>query len=183
MYQFRLVTERMARMHQKIRDRVIQTDSETAMITTRVFQENENLVPMIRRAKVLKAICEEMTLRVEDFEMIVGNGSKYFCGRSVFPDWEGVGVVPRLVESGVWTKREDGLYHNPDDEELRLSIAPEDLEKLQSIRPYWQGRTYNDIASAWLPPGYEELCRMEVSATKKGMAEGILTNRMYEVAY
>ena len=169
MYQFRPVTERMERMHKAVRDRVIQTDSEIALITTRVFQENENLVPMIRRAKVLRAICGEMTVLVEDFEMLVGNISRYFNGRSVFPDWEGAGLVPHLVESGVWTMREDGLYHNPDDEELRLSISPEDLEKLQSIRPYWKGRTYNDIASAWLPPGYEELCRMEVSATKKGM--------------
>jgi len=169
MYQFRPVTERMERMHQLIRDRVIQTDSEIALIITRVFQENENLVPMIRRAKVLKAICEEMTVRVEDFEMLVGNISRYFCGRSVFPDWEGAGLVPHFVESGVWTMREDGRYHNPDDEMVRLCIAPEDLEKLKSIQPYWKGRTYNDIASAWLPPGYEELARMEVSATKKGM--------------
>ena len=56
MYQFRPVTERMERMHKAVRDRVIQTDSEIALITTRVFQENENLVPMIRRAKVLRAI-------------------------------------------------------------------------------------------------------------------------------
>ena len=83
MYTFKPVSERMQHMHQLIRDRVIQSDSETAMITTRCFQENENLIPCLRRPTVLKAICEQMTVRVEDFEMIVGNSSKNFCGTRI----------------------------------------------------------------------------------------------------
>ena len=49
-----------------------------------------------------------------------------------------------------------------------MSMAPEDYENLMSISDYWKGRTYNDIAAAWQPNGYEELCRMQVSATVKG---------------
>jgi formate C-acetyltransferase len=158
----------MQLMHDLIRNRVIQTDAETAMITTRCFQQNENLIPMLRRATVLKAICEEMTVRVEDFEMIVGNSSKNFCGTGSFPDWGGADTAPNVVEHGGWTIREDGLYHNPDDEEMRMSIAPEDVEAFKSIAPYWNGRSYNDIAAAWQPQGYDELCRMNVSATKVG---------------
>ncbi len=168
MYTFRPVSERMQHMHQLIRDRVIQSDSETAMITTRCFQENENLIPSLRRPTVLRAICEQMTVRVEDFEMIVGNSSKNFCGSGYAPDWGGIDAIPSLIANGVWTLREDGLYHNPDDDELRMSMAPEDFEALISISPYWRGRTYSDIAAAWQPSGYEELCRMQVSATVKG---------------
>jgi len=168
MYNFKPISERMQRMHQLIRDRVIQSDSETAMITTRCFQENENLIPCLRRPTVLKAICEQMTVRVEDFEMIVGNSSRNFCGTGYAPDWGNSGWIPFMIEKGIWTIREDGLYHNPDEEELRMSIAPEDYENLVSISDYWKGRTYNDIAAAWQPQGYEELCRMQVSATVKG---------------
>jgi pyruvate formate-lyase/glycerol dehydratase family glycyl radical enzyme len=168
MYTFRPVSDRMQHMHQLIRDRVIQSDSETAMITTRCFQENESLIPYLRRPTVLKAICEQMTVRVEDFEMIVGNSSKNLCGAGYAPDWGGTDAIPSLIENGVWTLREDGLYHNPDDDPLRMSMAPEDYEDLVSIRDYWKGRTYSDIAAAWQPNGYEELCRMQVSATVKG---------------
>jgi pyruvate formate-lyase/glycerol dehydratase family glycyl radical enzyme len=168
MHKFKPISERMQRMHQLIRDRVIQSDSEMAMITTRCFQENENLIPYLRRPTVLKAICEQMTVRVEDFEMIIGNSSKNFCGTGYAPDWGGASTIPSMIEAGIWTLREDGLYHNPDEEELRMSIAPEDYENLASIRDYWKGRTYNDIAAAWQPKGYEELCRMQVSATVKG---------------
>ena len=168
MYTFRPISERMQHMHQLIRDRVIQSDSETAMITTRCFRENENLIPCLRRPTVLKAICEQMTVRVEDFEMIVGNSSKNFCGTGYAPDWGGADSIPSLIEKGIWTLRADGLYHNPDEEELRMSMAPEDHEDLVSIRDYWRGRTYSDIAAAWQPKGYEELCHMQVSATVKG---------------
>jgi pyruvate-formate lyase len=168
MYTFRPVSERMQHMHQLIRDRVIRSDSETALITTRCFKENESLIPSLRRPTVLKAICEQMTVRVEDFEMIVGNSSKNFCGTGYAPDWGGFDAIPSLIEKGVWTLREDGLYHNPDDDPLRMSMAPEDYEDLVSIRDYWKGRTYNDIAAAWQPPGYDELSRMAVSATVKG---------------
>ena len=168
MYNFKPITERMQLMHELIRGRVIQTDAETALITTRCFKANENLIPILRRSRVLKAICEEMTVRVEDFEMIVGNSSKTFCGTGVFPDWDGAGRIPFVIETMGWTLRDDGLYHNPDTEELRMSIAPQDLDAFREIAPYWKGRTYNDIAAAWQPQGYDELCRMNVSATKAG---------------
>jgi len=168
MYKFKPISERMQIMHQRIRDRVIQSDSEIAMITTRCFQENEALIPYLRRPTVLKAICEQMTVRVEDFEMIVGNSGRNFCGTGYAPDWGNTAWIPSMIEKGVWTLREDGLYHNPDGEEPRMSIAPEDYENLASIRDYWKGRTYNDIAAAWQPKGYEELSRMQVSATVKG---------------
>lgn len=169
MYEFRPVTERIEKMHRLIRDRVIQTDAERAMITTAFVKENEHMAPFIRRPMILKAICEQMTIRVEDYELIVGNTSKNFCGAGIQPDWTGVGWIPDAIQSGKWTLREDGLYHNPDEEGLPMSMAPEDYEDLLSIRNFWKGRTYNDVAVTWQPAGYEELCRMNVSATRSNM--------------
>ena len=187
MYQFKPISERMQLMHQKVRDRVIQMDAERAMITTKVLKENENLLPVLRRPLVLKTICEEMTIRVEDWEMIVGNTSKNFCGDGNEPDWDGIGWIPNAIRSGAFTMREDGLYHNGESELLQMSMAPEDYEQLLSIEDYWKGRTYNDIANAWQPAGYDELCRMQVSATVKGaplmqLPSGHLTPGMWAMA-
>ena len=41
MYAFKPVTARINKMHMLIRDRVIQTDAERAMITTEFVKENE----------------------------------------------------------------------------------------------------------------------------------------------
>ena len=47
MYQFKPVTKRIQHMHDLIRDRVIQVDSERAMITTDVVRDYEHMIPAI----------------------------------------------------------------------------------------------------------------------------------------
>ncbi len=84
------------------------------------------------------------------------------------PEWSGEGWIPAMVENGIWTLREDGLYHNPDGEELKLTISPEDVEALLSIRDYWKGRTITATADAWQPDGYDELCRLNVCTNVPG---------------
>lgn len=168
MFELKPVSERMKLMHRTIRNRVIQNDAERALIITDVFQKNENLVPMLRQPLVLKTICQRMTVRVEDFEMLVGNSAKNFCGNGIEPDWIGIGWIPEAISSGKWTMHKDGLYHNPPGEELRLSMAPEDYEALLSIKDYWENHTYDDLIKPWTPPGYEELARIECSPAGKG---------------
>jgi len=168
MYNFKSVSPRIQEMHDKIRDRVIQYDAELAVIMTNCYKENPNLLPYLRRPKALLEICENMTVRVEDFEVLVGNTSKFFCGSTTHPDWHGASLMPHLIDNGEWTLGDDGLYHNPKEELLRMSIAPEDLQAFRDIKDFWVGNTYNDVAAAWLPQGYEELTRMNVSATKIG---------------
>ena len=121
--------------------RLIQTDAERALITTESSKRNEHVVPVIKRARIVYDVCSQITVRVEDFEIIVGNKGKNFLGAGFNPEWSGEGWIPAMVENGIWTLREDGLYHNPDGEELRLTISPEDVEALLSIRDYWKGRT------------------------------------------
>jgi formate C-acetyltransferase len=169
MYEFMPITGRIAHMRQLIRDRVIQVDAEKALITTEASKKNEHVVPHIRRPRIAYEVCSKMTVRVEDFELIVGNKAKNFLGACVNPEWEGSGWIPMVVGSGAWTLREDGLYHNPDDDELKMSVAPEDVEAIRSIAEYWQGRTITSTADAWQPPGYEELTRFNVTANLPGM--------------
>jgi pyruvate formate-lyase/glycerol dehydratase family glycyl radical enzyme len=168
MYEFRPATDRIQRMHQLIRDRVIQTDAERALITTASSKRNEHVVPVIKRARIAYDVCSQMTVRVEDFEIIVGNKGKNFLGAGFNPEWSGEGWIPAMVENGSWTLREDGLYHNPDGEELKLTISPEDVEALLSIRDYWKGKTITATADAWQPDGYDELCRLNVCTNVPG---------------
>jgi formate C-acetyltransferase len=169
MYEFKPITGRIAHMRQLIRDRVIQVDAEKALIATEASKKNEHVVPHIRRPRIAYEVCANMTVRVEDFELIVGNKAKNFLGACVNPEWEGGGWIPMVVGSGAWTLREDGLYHNPDEDELKMSVAPEDVEAIKSISAYWMGRTISSTADSWQPPGYEELTRFNVTANLPGM--------------
>ncbi len=76
MYEFAPVSERIMRMRERIRNRIVQIDEERVQITTDCYKENGNLPPVLLSPTVTKAICEKMTLRVEDEEIFVGNKAK-----------------------------------------------------------------------------------------------------------
>ena len=78
MYTFRPATERINMLRELIRDRVIRYDAERLRIVTEVYRENEYLPPILKRPLAFKALCEQMTVRVEDFELIVGNKGPNF---------------------------------------------------------------------------------------------------------
>lgn len=164
MYKFRSVTDRMKQIRQQIRNRVIQYDAERALIITESYKKNENVVPIIKIPLATYDICSKMTVRVEDNEIFVGNLGKHFLGSCIYPEWKNGEWILDVIEKGEWTLREDGLYHNPDDEEIRLCIAPEDVEALASIREYWRGRTIGETAEAWQPDGYEEFVKLQASS-------------------
>jgi formate C-acetyltransferase len=158
----------MQAMHEAVRSRVFRYDAERALIATAFYKEHEHMVPAIRRPLLLRTICEQMTVRVEDYEMIVGNNSRYYGGCGSEPDWHGAGWIPADIDGGEWTLEADGLYHNPPTEELRLTVSPEDVEAFRSIAAFWKGRTYNDIAMQWQPEIYQELCRVGVGTMTPG---------------
>jgi pyruvate formate-lyase/glycerol dehydratase family glycyl radical enzyme len=166
MYKFRPATDRIKHMRELIRDRVIQSDAERAIIITESYKRNENVVPIIKRPLGTHDVCSKMTIRVEDFELIVGNKAKNFLGSCTMAEWHGSGWIPPMAEN--WALKDDGLYHNPDGEELRMTIAPEDLEALKSIDAYWKEKTIGATADAWQPDGYEELCSLNVSSYVEG---------------
>jgi pyruvate formate-lyase/glycerol dehydratase family glycyl radical enzyme len=163
MYEFRPATDRIKLMRKLIRDRVIRFDAERALIATESNKRNENIVPIIKRPLATLDVCSQMTVRVEDFELIVGNKGKYFLGSGANPDWTGVSYAPSMSELEHWTLKEDGLYTNPADQEVRLTISREDAESLSNIRKYWKGKTVGATAEAWQPDGYEEFRRLGVS--------------------
>jgi formate C-acetyltransferase len=169
MYQFRPVTERMKVMKERVRERIFHVDAERSLIVTRASKKYESAVPAIKNAMIFKAMCEEQTTRVEDHEILVANHTRYFCGTRLDPRWGDGLMYLNFVENGEWKLGEDGLYHNPPSDELRLVMSQEDLEGLRSVRDYWKGRTIEEMAQAWHPDGYEELNRLGVRSFGENM--------------
>ena len=133
MYEFRPVSERMKVMRERTRERIFHVDSERPMIVTRASKKYESVIPVIKNALIFKAMCEEQTTRVEDHEILVANHTKFFCGTRLDPRWGEGNMYVDYVENGTWKLGEDGSYHNPDSDELRLVMSPEDLEALEAL--------------------------------------------------
>ena len=86
MYQFRPASERISMMRELIRDRVVRYDAERARIITESNKKYDNVIPMMKRPQMFYDLCSEMTVLVEDFEIIVGNKGPHFFSSPQYPD-------------------------------------------------------------------------------------------------
>ena len=59
---------------------------ERAVIYTEVYQQNESLPPILKRAKALRRTLEEMTIFIQDGDVIVGHPASRPRAAEVFPD-------------------------------------------------------------------------------------------------
>ena len=176
MYEFSPATDRILLMREKIRDRVLRNDAERMIIVTESYKKYEHMPPLIKRSKAFYDICAKMSVFVEDFELIVGGKGPHFFSSPQYPEWgAGSPWILSFIESGEWTIREDGLYHNPDGEEVIHTISPEDYEAIKECWEFWKTRQVGTMADAWQPDHHAELKRLNVSSYVDGGGMGVVS--------
>ena len=103
---------------------------------TRVYREHPDLPVNILRAKAFATALEEITLRIDPGELIVGNRTAGIRAGVIFP------------ESGLkWVEQEiETLPTRPQD---RFEVTQEDIAAFRNeILPFWRGRTLEDVLEA-----------------------------------
>jgi len=114
--------------------------SERAVLVTEAYKETENEPMVIRRAKALKKVLENMTIHIWDNELIVGNhGGNGRRSAPVFPEWGTYWLESELDEI-LETREQD-----------RFIVASKVKEDLKSIFSYWKGKTVYERYRAMLP--------------------------------
>jgi pyruvate-formate lyase len=157
MYTFRPATDRVLRLRQQVRDRVIRGDSERPVLKAEAYVKYKYIVPIIRRPMITRDICRRMTIRVEDDELFVGNRTRFRFGS------ECVGWILRKNIEETWSLKEDGFWHNPDSEDLRLILAQEDIDKIREVTPILKENTPGNVSDSWQPAGAKEFFELEAS--------------------
>lgn len=132
---------------------------EQARIIHRVALENPECSAVMLRAKMLKASFEEMPIRIDDGELIVGNRTPGVRSGVVFPQ---CGIA--------WLEQEiDTLPTRPQDPFL---TTPEDVQYVkQTLLPYWKQRTLESRIAQELQ-GADERIASVVKINQKGRAQG-----------
>ena len=103
---------------------------ERAVIYTEVYQQNESLPPILKRAKALRRTLEEMTIFIQDGEVIVGHPASRPRSAEVFPEVN----IEFMKEIDLFETRE---YN-------RLKVPPHVKSTLLKLAPYWQGKCPHD---------------------------------------
>ncbi|MBF7095618.1 glycyl radical protein [Alkalibacter mobilis] len=162
MYEFRPVTERIKLMRRLVRDRVISVDAERVELITQAYKKYEKVPPSIKIPLATSEICANMTCRVEDFEIIVGNIGKDFLGSGMWPEWDASWLWKELEEMALWELWDDGLYHRTDKSGVHLSMSKEEIDKFMSFRDFWKDKTITQYFDSWSPDGFEEVANLGI---------------------
>lgn len=137
------ITERVHRLREKYLATPPAVDAERAVIITRSYQETEGEPMIMRRAKAMKKLLNEMTIWIADDELIVGNQAKVARSAPVFPEFSYDWIIEEIEE----------MDNEPFEEGTvdRFLIDEETKKTLRGLYEYWKGKKVNDLVLNMLP--------------------------------
>ncbi|MBP8983729.1 MAG: glycyl radical protein [Coprothermobacter sp.] len=134
------ITERVHRLREKYLATPPALDAERAVIITRSYQETEGEPMIMRRAKAMKKLLNEMTIWIADDELIVGNQAKVARSAPVFPEFSYDWIIEEMDNEPF----EEGTAD-------RFLIDEETKKTLRGLYEYWKGKKVNDLVLNMLP--------------------------------
>ncbi|MGQ8336217.1 glycyl radical protein [Sunxiuqinia sp. A32] len=131
-------TKRILSLRKKTLEATRHLSTEQAKLITAVYQENENLPVILKRAKALASSLKGMTISVDPEELIVGNRTPDIRAGIVFPE-AGISWLENEIET-LPTRTQDPFQ-----------LRQEDITYFREIlEPYWRGKTLeNDIYNTY----------------------------------
>ncbi len=135
---FGALTPRMAAFREEVLDEVPYVEAERAVLATQAYRENLAQPPVMRRARMLEKILDNMTIYIEDKTLLAGNQACKNMDAPVFPEYT-MGFV--IDELDTFELRDGDVFH----------ITEQTKTQLRSIAPFWEGRTLREKGGALLP--------------------------------
>ena len=126
----------------RLREKMLTTPEicvERGYLMTESYKETEGKPNVIRRAKALEKILDEMTIRIEDGELIVGWPTSKSRGGAILPEIQCEWILDEMEQ----------LSTRPWDKYAPLS--EDEKQKLREFIPYWNGKTLNEQWIATVP--------------------------------
>jgi len=146
-----VISERINKLASDLFSVTPEIEAERAALITQSYKETEAFPMIMRRAKSLEKILNEMTIVIRDDELIVGNLTQKPRACQIFPEF-----------SNKWVSDEfETLAERKGDVFL---ISEEVKTSLKEVFGYWNGRTTNELATEFM---FEE--------TKQAMNAGVFT--------
>jgi pyruvate formate-lyase/glycerol dehydratase family glycyl radical enzyme len=149
MYKFSPVSERVARLKERYRNSPFTLDAERALIVTETYKKHKPAPALLKKAQSLYDVCAQMTVRIEEDELIIGNIGKHYKGTTMWPENDGMAWLYNELETGVFDTRQF------QDEPMNFPQQERDL--LQTIRDFWRDNCFTATMDAAMPEGYLSL--------------------------
>ena len=138
------VSERISGLREKVLSTKPSVCTERAGFYTSVYAENEDKPVIIKRALALERTLLNMTIFIDEGELIVGNQSSQHRAAPIFPEY----AVDWLPEEM------DGLDKRPGD---AFFITDDHKKELTEIAAWWKGRVLYDKGRALMSQELRDL--------------------------
>ncbi|MFZ7120213.1 MAG: glycyl radical protein [Eubacteriaceae bacterium] len=142
------VSERINILREKSLNTKPSICAERAVLITEAYKKYKDEPLIIKRAKALRYVLENMTIYIKDEELIVGNQASKPGRVPVFPETQSVWVSEQLNE---FEKRE----------EYRYDVEEKIKKSLKKLLPYWNGKTISEKVNRVLPKDTKKILEMQ----------------------
>jgi formate C-acetyltransferase len=134
---------------------------ERGYLMTESYQETESEPPVMRRARALEKILKEMSIHIEDGELIAGRTTSKPRGGILTPEvqWE-------------WYLKEIDAISTRDWDRC-APLTAEEKEKMKGFLPYWKGKSLYDKWRAMVPENALKIHLSHVYITNSGCVSGL----------
>ena len=132
-------TERIEKLRQVIIDAVPQVESERAVLITQSYKETEGQPTIIRRAKAVEKIFNELPITIRDNELVVG---------SITVNPRSTEICPEFSYDRI--KKEFHTMHNRMADPFEISEKVQ--HELHDAFLYWDGKTTSALADSYMEP-------------------------------
>jgi len=122
---------RVQKVRQDLLDSIPAICPERALLITEAYQQSEGEPFVLRKAKALDAILSNMSIYIEDGQLIVGNQASSQRAAPIFPEYSIDWIIDEL---DTFANRSGDFF----------VISEETKQKLRGIQPYWHGKTHQD---------------------------------------
>jgi formate C-acetyltransferase len=131
-----------------LKERILSVGSticmERAKLYTKAYQEHEGSPVILKRAYALKKTLNEMSIYIDDGELIVGNQSSALRAAPIFPEYVTSWIINELDE---FDKRSGDAFY----------VTEEQKKELKEICSWWEGKTLIEKGNSLMSPLNREI--------------------------
>lgn len=132
------MSDRVAKLKQMQNDVKPSLSAERAKLATEAIEAHAFEPPVLQKAYMLSHILRNMTVFIQDGELVVGNQADKPRSAPVFPEFTSEWIVNEIDDFA--TRKSDPL-----------TLTAEDRATLLEVLPRWKGKSFDKIVERELP--------------------------------
>jgi formate C-acetyltransferase len=139
MYTQKPITPRVQRIRERYRETMPKICTARYRLITDFYKQNPKLTGILKRARAMKYIFDNIPVRIEADDLIVGAQGTTFRSCALYPEYGGIGMMAREIQSNnIQTRKYDPYLIDKEDGDYIVSTAEFwDAEGMGSYtRPY-----------------------------------------------